>query len=124
MPGSVLKKLLNDYSINVVTLPPSALAAMPRGGLQFLETIVVAGEACPPGLAAAWSVNRRFLNAYGPTEATVCATIAECKEISRRTPIGVPIANTKVYILDSDLKPVPVGVPGEAHISGVGLARG
>ncbi len=72
----------------------------------------------------------RFINAYGPTEATITATIYEAPMnpavISglSRIPIGHPLANTQVYILDSQLQPVPIGVAGELHIGGIGLARG
>jgi thioesterase domain-containing protein/acyl carrier protein len=65
-----------------------------------------------------------LFNAYGPTESTVCATVASCSDGSQKPPIGRPIANTQIYILDRHLQPVPIGVPGELHISGVGLARG
>ncbi|RKZ84633.1 MAG: hypothetical protein DRR19_17430 [Candidatus Parabeggiatoa sp. nov. 1] len=90
-----------------------------------LQHIIVAGESCSPELAARWSKGRRFFNAYGPTEGTVCATVFENPTGSSSTlPIGRPIANTQIYILDQSLQPVPIGVPGELHIGGVGLARG
>jgi acyl carrier protein len=97
---------------------------MPAEDFPTLSTIIVAGEACSAEVLATWSAGRRFLNAYGPTEATVCATIAECGDAHRIPPIGRPIANTQVYLLDQQLRPVPVGVPGELCIGGVGLARG
>lgn len=65
-----------------------------------------------------------FFNAYGPTESTVCATVAQCFEDMDMLPIGRPIANTKIYILDRYLQPVPIGVPGELHLASVGLAKG
>ncbi|MBG1270576.1 non-ribosomal peptide synthetase, partial [Nostoc sp. WHI] len=124
LPGSFLIQLLRDYGITHVTLPPSALAVMPLEELPALQTMIVAGETCPVDLISQWSVGRRFFNAYGPTEATVCATVAQWADGDRKLHIGRPIANTQVYILDSYLQPVPVGVEGEIHISGVGLARG
>ncbi len=65
-------------------------------------------------------------NLYGPTEACIDATFWTCKDESDRqvVPIGRPISNTQIYILDSNLQPVPIGVPGELHIGGAGLARG
>jgi non-ribosomal peptide synthase protein (TIGR01720 family) len=85
----------------------------------------VAGESCSPDLAVPWSKSSRFFNAYGPTEGTVCATVFENLADSPSTlPIGRPIANIQTYILDHYLQPLPVGIPGELHIGGVGLARG
>ncbi|WP_071191494.1 amino acid adenylation domain-containing protein [Trichormus sp. NMC-1] len=127
LPGSGLIQLLRDYDITHITLPPSALAVMPVQELPALQTIIVAGEACPVDLINHWSVGKRFFNAYGPTEATVCATVAEWDDSDRtygKLAIGRPIANTQVYILDSYLQPVPVGVLGELHIGGIGLAQG
>ncbi len=123
LPGLPLIKRLRDYCITHITLPPSALAVMPGSELLALQTIIVAGEACSAELIRQWSAGRNFFNAYGPTEATVCATIAKCTD-GEKISIGKAIANTQIYILDENLQPVPVGVPGELHIGGVGLARG
>jgi amino acid adenylation domain-containing protein len=124
IPGAGLMKLLVDRQISHVTLSPSALAAMPIGAYPDLRTIIVAGEACAPDLVAQWSPGRRLINGYGPTEATVCATAAICNESNTAVPIGRPIDNVRVYILDRQLQPVPIGVAGELHIGGAGLARG
>jgi amino acid adenylation domain-containing protein len=135
LAGASLWRLLHEQAITMITLPPSVLATLPNEPLPALETLIVAGEACPPDLVTHWAPNRRFLNAYGPTEATVCATIAEILEapLSRTSPsgtngraptIGRPIANTQIYLLDRYQNPVPIGLPGELHIGGIGLARG
>jgi amino acid adenylation domain-containing protein len=124
LPGANLLRLLRDRAITTVTLPPSILAVLAAKELPALQTIIVAGEACPTDLVAGWASGRRFFNAYGPTEATVCATIGECTDTQSQPPIGRPIANTQVYILDRHLQPVPIGVPGELYIGGIGLARG
>ncbi|HWE61083.1 MAG TPA: amino acid adenylation domain-containing protein, partial [Chloroflexota bacterium] len=124
LPGPPLLRVLREQAIGVVTLPPSALATLPVAALPALGTLVSAGEACDPAVAARWSRGRRFLNAYGPTEATVCATIATYMDGSARTPIGRPIANVRTYLLDPARQPVPVGVPGELYIGGAGVARG
>jgi amino acid adenylation domain-containing protein len=124
MPGAPLVRLLREQAVSVATLPPSVLAALPEADLPALRTLVVAGEACPADLAARWAPCRHFVNAYGPTEATVCATLAAWEGGDRRPPIGPPIANTRLYVLDRHLNPVPIGVPGELYVGGVGVARG
>ncbi len=124
MPGSSLVEFLRRREVNLVTLPPSALIVTPQDDLPSLHTITVAGEACPGELAARWANGRRFFNLYGPTEATIWATMERCEEDTQKPSIGRPIANTGVYILDAFLHPAPVGVAGELHISGEGLARG
>ena len=125
LPGPTLVQLLHQHAITHVTLPPTALAVLPIKDRLDLQYIIVAGESCSPDLAGQWSKGRHFFNAYGPTEGTVCATVFENMTGSSSTlPIGRPIANTQVYILDQNAQPLPVGVPGELHISGAGLARG
>jgi amino acid adenylation domain-containing protein len=124
LPGSPLLRVFRERQITHVTLTPSALAALPPVDLPHLKSLIVAGEACSPDLVAQWGQNRLFFNAYGPTEATVCATIARCTDGSRKPPIGRPIDNAQVYILDRYLQPVPIGVPGELHVGGVGVVRG
>jgi amino acid adenylation domain-containing protein len=124
LPGPGLIRLLRDLSITIVTLPPSVLAALPVEELPALETITVAGEACSADLVARWATNRRFFNLYGLTETTIWTTMAECTDGSRTPPIGRPIANTQVYLLDDHFLPVPVGVPGELYIGGVSVGRG
>ncbi len=127
IPGPPLVEVVNRQQVTHVTLPPSALAVLPAAaGLPPAMTVITAGEACPPELVATWSPGRRMINAYGPTEATVCATMsgALCAATPLPPPIGRPITNTRGYVLDAGLAPVPVGVVGEFYIAGAGLARG
>ncbi|HEY0606711.1 MAG TPA: condensation domain-containing protein, partial [Herpetosiphonaceae bacterium] len=124
LPGRELQTLLRDQAINVVTLPPAALAATPADDLPALKTVLAAGEACPAAVVARWAPGRRFVNAYGPSEASVCATFALCVAADQPPPIGRPLANVEVLVLDAALEPVPIGVAGELYIGGVGLARG
>lgn len=124
MPGPALLNLLQAAAITHVTLPPSVLAVLPATELPALQSIIVAGEACHGSIATQWSQQRRFFNAYGPTECTVCATIAECQSEGTCPPIGRPLDNTQTYILDSRRQPLPVGLPGELYIGGIGLTRG
>ncbi|MEU0885328.1 amino acid adenylation domain-containing protein [Lentzea sp. NPDC005914] len=122
-PGDPLSDLLHQERITHVTLPPSVLAALPDTAIPPRTTIISAGEHCPPDIATRWSKNRRFLNAYGPTESTVCATISD-PITGPDAPIGRPIENTKVHVLDALGRPVPPGVTGELHIEGRGVAQG
>jgi amino acid adenylation domain-containing protein len=97
--------------------------------LQGVEAVIVAGETCPPHL-----VRRHFdrlpgislFNEYGPTEATVWATVHRCSPADARgiVPIGRPIPNTSVLVLDPDGRPLPAGIPGELAIGGPGVAAG
>lgn len=125
LPGKALLQLLREKAITHVTLPPAVLAVLPTESLPELQTIISAGESCSEDIVKRWwSSSRRFFNAYGPTEATVWSTVAEIKSVSEKPPIGRPIANTEIYILDKHLQPVPIGILGELYIGGDGLARG
>jgi amino acid adenylation domain-containing protein len=124
MPGATLANLCDEAGVTHATLPPSVLASMPEHSLASCSTLVVAGEACPPHLLGQWMAGRRVINAYGPTESTVCATMSEPLAEAVAPPLGQPIRNTEIHLLDHSLQPVPVDVPGELYIAGDGLARG
>jgi amino acid adenylation domain-containing protein/non-ribosomal peptide synthase protein (TIGR01720 family) len=115
---------LDQQRISHITLPPSFLNSLPQETLPHLKTLVVAGEACPVSLLSHWAKDRHFINAYGPTENTVCASMAVCFSDMSNISIGRPIANIQIHILDLNHQPQPVGIPGELCIAGVGLARG
>ena len=116
---------LREAGVTAGTFPPSFLRALADHAVPSLRLVVAAGEQCPSDLVRAWGAGRTFVNAYGPTEATVCATWARCDPSAAETPpIGTPLPNVRVYVLDGEQEPVPVAVPGELHIAGVGLARG
>jgi amino acid adenylation domain-containing protein len=124
--GDALLARLRDSRISHVLLPPAAVMSLPSGQdvLPDLRTLVVGGEQFPPELAGRWSAaGRTVINAYGPTETTVYATMAEIVPGEQVT-IGAPLANTRAYILDSRLSPVPVGVVGEVYLAGRGVGRG
>ena len=93
-----------------------------------LKRVICSGEALSLSLQEKFfaRLNCELYNLYGPTEAAIDATHWHCQPNSNLTtiPIGLPIANTQIYILNRDLQPVPIGVPGELYIGGVGLARG
>jgi amino acid adenylation domain-containing protein len=120
--GEGLAALIRDQRVTHATLPPVVLPDLPDD--LPLTTLVVAGEACPPGEVVRWSAGRRMINAYGPTETTVCATMSAPLTADGGAPIGCPIWNTQAYVLDGGLQPVPAGVTGELYVSGAGLARG
>jgi amino acid adenylation domain-containing protein len=123
-PGSGLTRLLRERGVTAMTLLPSVLATLSPEELPSVRTVIAGAEVCPADVAARWASGRRFVNGYGPTEATIWATYADCQDGNRKPPIGRPIANTQTYVLNSFLQPVPVGLPGELYIGGVGLARG
>ncbi|MEV6073483.1 AMP-binding protein, partial [Nocardia sp. NPDC052001] len=115
---SGLSDLIDEFGVTHMTLTPSALATLPPEGLESVRSLVVAGEACPVELVDRWAPGRSMVNAYGPTEATVCATVSEPLVAGAGTPsIGRPISGTAVFVLDSGLSEVPVGVIGELYIA-------
>ncbi|HEX8696157.1 MAG TPA: amino acid adenylation domain-containing protein, partial [Longimicrobium sp.] len=124
LPGPPLARLLAERRITNAKFTPSALAAVPAAELPELRTVIVGGEACPGELVARWAPGRRFFNVYGPTEATVRASCAECTPADPVPPIGRPLAGARLYVVDAGMRPVPAGVAGELFIGGEGVARG
>jgi amino acid adenylation domain-containing protein len=124
LTGDALRTLLVTQCVSHATLPPAVLPTIEPGADLVLQCLVLAGEACPPALVEEWSKRVRVINAYGPTECTVCATMSEALQGRTIAPIGKPIAGTRVYVLDDTLQHSPIGVVGEIYIAGAGLARG
>jgi amino acid adenylation domain-containing protein len=125
LAGSTLRDVLRDGRITHATLPPAVLAALPDDTLPELQTLVMAGEAASHALVQRWAPGRQLINAYGPTETTVWASMQRCDaQHAGPPPIGSPIANTRIYILDANGKPSPFGVTGEICIAGIQVARG
>ncbi|MBB82910.1 MAG: non-ribosomal peptide synthetase [Deltaproteobacteria bacterium] len=124
LPGPELADLLRRNDVTHITLTPSALTALPSGDYPALRMALVGGEAPSPELIREWSQGRNFINAYGPTETTVNASMVYCGNEHPVEPTILPSANKQLYVLDPDLQITPVGVVGELHIGGVGLARG
>jgi amino acid adenylation domain-containing protein len=125
-PG-VLAGLAGRAGVTVMQATPGlwqGMLAEDGAGLAGL-VMLAGGEALPPPLAARMrAVAGRVVNLYGPTETTVWSVAAEVAGDGRGVPIGSPVANTRVYVLDRCLGPVPAGVTGELYIAGAGLARG
>ncbi|WP_309728318.1 amino acid adenylation domain-containing protein, partial [Chamaesiphon sp. OTE_75_metabat_556] len=124
LPSQVLVDFLTEHQISHIIIPPSVLSVLPPATLPDLQTIIVGGEACPAELVAQWAPGRRFFNGYGPTESTICVTSSICQPDGKKTSIGKPFPNIRIYILDAHDRPLPPGIPGELCIAGVGLARG
>ncbi|MFE7231397.1 amino acid adenylation domain-containing protein [Streptomyces sp. NPDC057596] len=125
--GEALVEVLRGHQVTHALIPPAALASLPTeaaGELTHFHNLIVGGDACPPELVTRWAPGRRMVNAYGPTEATVAATISTPLTAGDPVPIGTPVINTRAYVLDAWLRPVPVGVAGELYVTGDGLARG
>ncbi|MEU9013866.1 amino acid adenylation domain-containing protein [Streptomyces sp. NPDC048479] len=124
LAGDTLSDVLISRRITHAVLPPVAAASVSPEALPDLRSLVLAGEAASADLIGRWATGRRVINAYGPTEATVCATMSEPLSAAATPPIGGPIAGAACYVLDQALRPVPAGVPGELYVAGAGLARG
>ncbi|MFE7676811.1 amino acid adenylation domain-containing protein, partial [Streptomyces albidoflavus] len=122
--GEPLADLIRAGDVSHAVLPPSALAVLPTDTLPPGATVFTVGEACPPDVVTRWSDKHILLNAYGPTEGTVCATCSAPLAGSETPSIGRPLSNVRVYVLDSGLQPVPPGVVGDMYIAGGGIARG
>ncbi|TFI51134.1 non-ribosomal peptide synthetase [Mastigocladus laminosus UU774] len=121
---SELFELLHSQAITHVAIPVSLLEVLPVEEFPTLRIIITGGEACFTETVTKWAQGRRFFYEYGLTETTVCSTVAELTNYRGQPHIGRPIANTQIYLLDHHLQLVPIGVPGELCISGLGLARG
>jgi thioesterase domain-containing protein len=109
--------------VTAAVLPPTALAMLPGERFPLPGTLMVAGEACSPELADIWAAGRRFFNGYGLTETSVWSNAARCEPGGGQPPIGRPIRNTQVYVLDRDLEPTGAGIPGEIFVGGACVAR-
>ncbi|MDZ8090959.1 MAG: amino acid adenylation domain-containing protein [Nostoc sp. DedQUE05] len=136
------QKIVSDFELTVVNLPTAYWQQLTQEWVktQVLDTnsklrlVIVGGDVMLPEYVAIWQQSPmsgvRLINAYGPTETTITATLFEIlpqlsQDINlKKIPIGRPLPNRTVYILDRYLQPVPIGVPGELYIGGMGLAKG
>ncbi|MFD6859888.1 non-ribosomal peptide synthase/polyketide synthase [Rhodococcus sp. NPDC060090] len=121
--GDELTELLNRERVTHMFATPAALASLDPARLQA-GAITVAGEACPPELAARWAPGRRMFNAYGPTETTIVVTITEPLVAGETVTLGAPVCGVTEVVLDTRLHPVPRGVAGELYVGGPGVTRG
>ncbi|MGB3468569.1 MAG: amino acid adenylation domain-containing protein [Cyclobacteriaceae bacterium] len=122
--GKLLEEFIKNHEIDTALLPPVLLPTLDTEALTSVKNLFVGGEACSPELVKKWQVNRQLINAYGPTEITVCATMHTYETQDLSTNIGKPLPNTQIYVLDQYLQPVPIGIVGEMYVGGTGVARG
>ena len=115
--------LLVAEQVNVLTQTPSAVAALSPQGLES-AALVVAGEACPAEVVDRWAPGRVMINAYGPTETTMCVAISAPLTPGSGVPIGSPVPGAALFVLDKWLRPVPAGVVGELYVAGRGVGIG
>ncbi len=121
--AEALPDLMEEVGVTVLDTVPTLLSLMPRD-IKTLRVIILGGEACPPAVAARWcKPGRTIFNSYGPTEATVVATVAEVLP-DEPVSIGGPIANYSCYVAGEANNLLARGVEGELLIGGPGVARG
>ncbi|MEV0947914.1 amino acid adenylation domain-containing protein [Rhodococcus sp. NPDC049939] len=126
--GTDLARFLDAERVTHAFLTPTILDSMGAdsvgGGIASLRVLVVVGERFPPEVASRWSPSRSVFNGYGPTEATVQATLSAELSPSAPVDIGGPARGVDLVVLNTWLRPVPVGAVGELYVAGPGLARG
>ncbi len=121
--GADLAAYLNERGISFLSTVPTLLSTLTQN-VPSLRQLVVSGEACPMDLVNRWArPGLAMLNVYGPTETTVNTTAAVLQS-GKPVTIGRPLRGYDIYVLDSDLRPVPKGEKGELFIGGPGLSRG
>ncbi|WP_420492641.1 amino acid adenylation domain-containing protein [Mycobacterium servetii] len=119
--------LLVREQVNVLTQTPSAVTALDPDGLESVA-LLLGGEACSAEVVDQWAPGRVVINAYGPTEATVYASMSAPLQADTvgagAAPIGSPVPTTALFVLDDSLRPVPAGVVGELYVAGRGVGVG
>ncbi|MEV5594488.1 amino acid adenylation domain-containing protein [Streptomyces sp. NPDC052496] len=122
--GADLAGLLRAEQATHVVLPAAFLPQLPSEDLPRLRVLVTGGEPMTDEVRRRWSAGRELYNEYGVTEATVTSTVTAPLDGDSAPAIGRPITNSRAYVLDAFLQPVPPGVLGELYLAGVNLARG
>ena len=127
MDGAWLQRELDHGTVTILQATPATWRMILQFGWKGGRGVKVlcGGEALPRELAQELLTRAGSVwNVYGPTETTIWSTLERVRSAERIISLGRPIANTQVYVLDANLEPVPVGIPGELYIGGMGLARG
>ncbi|REG90461.1 non-ribosomal peptide synthetase, partial [Flavobacterium aquicola] len=117
------RNFIANNAITFATLPPAFLQLLSVEDIKSITTLVTAGESIPLELAKTFSQHYNYVNAYGPTEASICSTTFQ-GDMKNIVSIGKPIDNTQVYVMNEEHNLLPVGVVGELCIGGAGVARG
>lgn len=124
---SSFEEFLNENEITIATLPPTYLANLRPNNIETIRKLVVAGSVNPISLLKNYKDKLEYINAYGPTETTICATVWNSKQgeaFSNSIPVGRPISNTKAYIVNKNKEIQPKMIVGELCVAGDGLAKG
>jgi amino acid adenylation domain-containing protein/non-ribosomal peptide synthase protein (TIGR01720 family) len=127
LDSRLFEGFIASQGITHIHAVPSFLNNIQLKNNYKLKRIIAGGDVCPVSLAKRWMKHCDFYNEYGPTETTVTSIELKVKEVDEALPtlpIGTPINNTTVYLLDRGMKLVPLGVVGEMYIGGEGVARG
>ncbi|MGO4951398.1 amino acid adenylation domain-containing protein [Paenibacillus sp. DRB1-1] len=127
LDNRLFESYMNEHAITAAILPPTYSAYLNPDRLPSLTKLVTGGSAVSAEFVQQWKSKVHYFNAYGPTEASIVTTLwdADEEQPERRViPIGRPLANHRIFILDAHLQLVPPGVDGELCVAGVGLARG
>ncbi|WP_084497270.1 non-ribosomal peptide synthetase [Nocardia amamiensis] len=124
--GDELAALLERERVTHTFMTTAALATIDHGrwSLPHLRALMIGGEALPPELVTRWAPDRDLYNVYGPTETTIVVSGTSPMRIGEPITIGTLVRGATALVLDERLRPVPVGVPGELYLGGLGVARG
>ena len=118
--------LLTREKVSIATITPAHLAALDGAALSGLRVLIMAGDVASAPLARRYAAAHVVFNAYGPTEASVCASIHRVspEAAGDTVPIGRPVAGSRIYVLDPFGRLRPPDAPGEIVVAGPGVARG
>jgi amino acid adenylation domain-containing protein/non-ribosomal peptide synthase protein (TIGR01720 family) len=130
MDNAKFEVFISTQMVTHLHAVPSFLDNMKLKSTYSLKRVISGGDICPVSLARQWSQVCDFYNKYGPTETTITSIEFKVSQVNQvdetlvRLPIGKPIANTYIFLLDQQMRLVPLGAAGELHIGGAGTARG